>query len=216
MANIGVGNQAYYERSYATRSWQFYSYIVGEIVAYSEPGAILDIGAGIGLLTECATRWGLECQGIDGSPDAIAAALQRDPKLRMRQHLQSDPLPFADESFQTVVLNQVIEHLEPEIAHFTLLESFRVLKSNGLIIVHSPSRFNKFEARDDPTHINMYAPTALHDLLSHCGFGRVTATNAPLRLFGGSRVGMALASLAFRATRWDRLSATANCRAYKP
>jgi SAM-dependent methyltransferase len=216
MANIGVGNQAYYDRSYATRSWQFYGYIIGEIICHSQPGPILDIGAGIGLFTECATRWGLECEGIDGSPDAIASALRRRPTLRMRQHLQSDPLPFSNETFQTVVLNQVIEHLEPEIARATLLESFRVLKRTGMIVIHSPSRFNRFEAKDDPTHINMYTPSELHKLVSSCGFWGVTATNVSLRYLGTSRVGMALASLLFRITRWDRLSATANCRAYKP
>jgi SAM-dependent methyltransferase len=211
----GIGNEDYYKSSYGERGWRFYSPIVGEIVSYSCPGPILDVGAGIGLLTECATRWGLECDGIDGSPDALAIALERSQHLRLHRHLLSEPLPFPASSFQTVVLNQVIEHLEPSVARRTVLECYRVLRPCGMILVHSPSRFNKFQAEDDPTHINMYTPKELRTLVTQCGFHDYVAVDIPLEFLGSHRIGKALASLLFRALRWDRLSATANCRAFK-
>ena len=160
--------------------------------------------------------WGLDCEGIDGSHDAVALARLRNPKLRIRQHFLSEPFPFASETFQTVIMNQVIEHLEPTVAQRAVREIFRVLRPEGMALINSPSRFNRHERDNDPTHINMYSPKELQTLVREAGFEKVEALNRPLWLLGGSRLGKRLVSAAFRASRADWLSATANCRAFKP
>ena len=215
MANIGVGDGTYFEKWYADRDWRFYRAILSEVIFYSEPGPILDVGAGTGLLVEAALRWGLHCVGIEGSGEAVEIGRQRYPNLSLRRHLLSEPLPFADESFQTVLMNQVIEHLEPNVARYTVSETVRVLRPNGMVMITSPSRFNKYERMADPTHINMYSPTELHNLVASAGFRDIVATDYPLDLLGQNYVSRKVMSLLFPLTRWDHLSATANCRGYK-
>ena len=215
IVNTGVGDRSYFEKSYLDRDWRFYRPILCQLIAHSEPGSILDVGAGTGFLVEAGLRWGLDCVGIEGSPEAIEIGRQRFPNLPLRCHLLSEPFPFKDESFQTVVMNQVIEHLEADVARHAVKESARVLRSGGMLMINSPSRFNKFEKVDDPTHINMYSPTELRNLVASAGFRDIVATNYPLDLLGQNFFSRKIMSLLFLLTRWDRLSATANCRGYK-
>ena len=93
------------DKWYASRTWEFYLSILTQIIAYSMPGPILDVGAGTGFLVECATRWGLDCKGIEGSPAAIEIARNRCASLQLTQVLLSDHFPFKTRSFQTVVMN---------------------------------------------------------------------------------------------------------------
>src|SRR4249920_269614 len=118
--DAGVGSRQYFEQLYASRTWEYYRPILGHIIAHSAPGPILDIGAGTGLFVEAAGRWGLDCQGIEGSEDAIAIGQKRYAGLRLSRQYLSAPFPFDGEQFQTVLLHQVIAHLEPEVARHVL------------------------------------------------------------------------------------------------
>src|SRR5262245_12287582 len=212
MANY---DEAYFQEIYGERDWRAYQPIIADIVRYSEPGPILDIGAGTGLLVECARAWGLECQGIEGSLEATSIAKRRRPNLPLYRHVLGQAFPFADLSFQTVILNQVIEHLDPTIAEHTIIQWARLLRPNGMLLITSPSRFNKVEGSKDPTHIHLYSPRELHNLVSSCTFKHIVPTNYPLDLLGTGTISRKAMSLLFDLTNWDRLSATANCRAYK-
>ena len=214
--NQGVGNDLYYVEHYANRTWAFYTYILAFIIQRSQPGPILDVGCGGGYFVECAHRWGLPCRGLDGSAAAIRRARERNSELDVQQHLLSEKFPFPDGSFQTVVMNQVIEHLEAPVAIHALQECYRVLKPEGMIYVDSPSKFNRAERVNDPTHINMLRPAELVRLLRDCGFERVASRNTALRPFGCSALLNLPMRALFRLTRWDRLSATANCSGFKP
>jgi SAM-dependent methyltransferase len=211
-----VGPEGYFEKFYLSRDWRFYKGILSRIIAMSEPGPILDIGAGCGYLVEACHRWGLNCIGLEGSGRAIEIALQRYPEMDIRQFLLSDPFPFEDNHFCTVVMNQVIEHLEPSVIDSCLEEVHRVLRPGGALIIFSPSKFNQHEKRDDPTHINMYSQKDLKALLSSRGFTNIIRYDSPLPIVGNNRIGYFIMFVLFRITRWDRLSATANCVAYKP
>src|SRR5690348_1334043 len=169
MANAGVGSRDYFQMLYASRSWEHYRPVLAHVVANSAPGPILDVGAGPGLFVEVATRWGLDCQGIEGSQDAVDIGLQRYPGLRLGRHLLSAPFPFANESFQTVLLHQVIAHLEPEVARNVLSEAARTMRHGGLILIFSPGRFNKVIRRNSPpceSWSQMYTPGELGALLT--------------------------------------------------
>ena len=106
----GIGPAGYHDRWYADRDWRAYRALLAMVVGHSEPGPLLDLGCGTGLLLETAARWGWRCAGIDGSADAVAAVRRRAPDLDVHQAPLSARLPLADASFQTVILNQVIEH----------------------------------------------------------------------------------------------------------
>jgi SAM-dependent methyltransferase len=206
---------AYFLERYGERDWRAYKPILADIVRHSNPGPMLDIGAGTGLLLEGARAWGLSCQGIEGSVDAITIAKHRCPDLPLIRHILGEPLPFHDETFQTILLNQVIEHIEPRICRQTLIDSLRVLRPGGMIFITSPSRFDRVEGPKDPTHIHLYAPSELRRVLESVGFTHIVPADYPLPVFGSNPISRKLVSLLFDLTHWDRLSATANCRAYK-
>ena len=141
--NSGIGPEGYFEKFYLSRDWRFYKGVLSRIVAMSEPGPILDLGAGCGYLVEASHRWGWECVGLEGSENAVKIARHRCPEIDIRQFLLSEPLPFERDYFSTVVMNQVIEHLEPSVANNCIAEAFRVLRPGGALIIFSPSRFFK-------------------------------------------------------------------------
>ena len=215
MENRGIAPPGYYDDEYAKRNWTAYSWIIAMIIQYSKPGAILDIGAGCGYLVEAAMQWGLQCVGVEGSEEGVRIAKLRDPSIRIVQHKLNALLPFPDASFQTIVMYQVIEHLEPCVVENTLKEAFRVLRQGGMILVFSPSKANKKEMLADPTHINLLTPTALRMELMMCGFDDIVSIDSPLYLLGNSWVGKRLVNALHRRLRVDWLSATANARAYK-
>jgi len=211
----GIGDRQYYERWYMDRDWRFYRYILAQVVERSLPGPILDLGAGVGYFLECADRWGLECSGVDGSAAAVEIGCARQPRLKLRHHVLSRPLPFADGTFQTVVMNQVIEHLEPAVGRTAVGEAFRVLRPGGMLLITSPSLYNKNERTADPTHINMLAPSTLAAMLRAAGFTTIERFDEPLPLFGSQRLGHQVLGRLMRVVDWDWLSASANARAYK-
>jgi SAM-dependent methyltransferase len=213
--NRGVGDRAYFENWYLSRDYRFYAPLVAQIIEHSKPGPLLDVGAGLGYLVECAQRWGLDARGVEGSRDAVEIGKARFAELAVQHHPLSEPLPFADGAFQTVIMNQVIEHLETEVAERAVREIFRVLRPEGLLMVLSPSKYNEHERKVDPTHINLYSPSELRQLLLRAGFASVVPFDAPLPRLGTSRAGQRVVGRLFRMTRWDWLSASANARAFK-
>ena len=85
-------------------------------------------------------------------------------------------------------MNQVIEHLEPNVARYTVSETMQGAATSSMVMITSPSRFNKYERMDDPTHINMYPPTELRNLVASAGFRDIVATDYPLDLFFGQNL----------------------------
>lgn len=215
MLNQGVGTGDYYHLHYGKRDWRSYATILAAVIRHSQPGPILDVGAGVGLLVDCGRRWGIPIDGIEGSETAIALARKRHPAVELKHHLLSKPFPFDDEHFQTAVMNQVIEHLEPEVAAACLQQIHRVLAPGGMLFICSPSKFNVRETRADPTHLHMYSPRELHQLLRSKGFERLIPMNAPLDYLGQKALGKRVMRLIFNVTRWQRLSASANVIGYK-
>ncbi len=215
MVDTGIGPPGYHKKYYMTRNWRAYVDILARIVQYSSPGPILDLGAGCGYLVEAVNSWGGRATGVEGSMDAIELAKSRSPALDIQYHRLSDPLPFMSDSFQTVVLNQVIEHLEPTVACLVVEESLRVLRPGGMLLVASPSRANKYEARIDSTHINLMSPTQLRGLILQSGFERVVPWDVALPIFGKSWLSHGAATAIFKLFPIDQLSASANVMAFK-
>jgi len=203
-----------FARAYTGRDWRAYRWLVAVCVEHGDPGPILDIGAGTGLFVEACQRYGLTCVGLEGSADAVEAARSRYP-VDVRQHFLSRPLPFEDAAFSVAVCNQTIEHLTPEIARNVLRESLRVLRPRGLLAIYSPCRHDPVQAAE-PTHINLYTPAKLREVVVAEGFTKYRAIDDARPVFGTSRPMRVLASLIFRVSKWDMLSESANCLAHKP
>lgn len=209
MTTAGIGDRDYFERWYGDRRASYYGPVLSHVLRHGQPGPILDLGAGTGLLVELAQRWGLTIRGYEGSPDAVAIGGQRVAGLPLSQHLLGEPLPEPAASVQTVVLNQVIEHLDVERGGAALADVLRVLRPGGMVYVASPCRHNPAERGRDATDQHLYVPSELRNVLRSKGFTGVVSMDAPL-------TGAGVRALWHMLGRPDRLCATATCRGYKP
>jgi len=101
-------------------------------------GRILDIGCGSALVAERLQDVHARYVGLDlpGHHIAFAAASFRNRRMTLRTSWvrgNGELLPFADASFDVVVMTEVIEHLlRPELA---VWEVARVLKPGGIYVV---------------------------------------------------------------------------------
>ena len=102
---------------------------------------VLDVGCGTGLFLKPLIDAGCtECYGVDGPTEFASRAISRGYKdVQFVTDLNNSQLPFSDESFNLVVCKDVFEHLlNPE---YVLIEIQRVLKKDGLLLLHVPNHF---------------------------------------------------------------------------
>ncbi len=105
-------------------------------------GTILEVGCGTGGLLVAAARSGRSIVGVDIASRWLVVA-----RRRLTDHgcsvpliaAQGERLPWPDESFDIVVADSLLEHLDdPALA---LREWRRVLKPGGTLVLWSPNRF---------------------------------------------------------------------------
>ena len=91
-------------------------------------GLLLDLGCGGGYLIGYFLKLGIEAVGVDVS--RLKSAKKRVPS---GSFISADgvKLPFREESFNTVVLNDVLEHVPYNLANPILNEVKRTLKGDG-------------------------------------------------------------------------------------
>lgn len=93
----------------------------------------LDLGAGTGRDLEIIRKSspGVELFGIEF--DAQQCAILKSQGVKTYQvDLESSRLPFEDEYFDIVIINQVLEHIKD--IFFILHETARVLKTGGYVL----------------------------------------------------------------------------------
>ena len=145
------------------------------VAAVGRGHRVLDLGCRSGALTRHFLE-GNSVVGLDVDANALekAAALGIEPV----QANVEEPLPFDDGSFDAVVAGELLEHLQFPDA--LVAEIWRVLRPGGVLAgsvpnafrVQSRLRFLRGNApEDDPTHLRMFSPAALRELLA--GFERV-------------------------------------------
>jgi SAM-dependent methyltransferase len=102
---------------------------------------ILDVGCGTGLFLKPLILAGCtNLYGVDGPQSYTDRAISRGYKdVYVIPDLNSSPLPVESESFDFVVCKDVFEHLlNPT---YTLTEINRILKKDGLLLLHVPNHF---------------------------------------------------------------------------
>jgi len=97
---------------------------------------VLEVDCGAGVLAKLMLDKGVQVQATEMSP--VAAALARSKGVEViRVDLDSAPLPYPDEAFQTVVSNSAIEHRFFCEKH--LDECIRVLRPGGKLVLSLPN-----------------------------------------------------------------------------
>lgn len=143
-----------------------------DVTRHFAPDArLLDVGCGTGWLADHFPDY----TGLDGSPDAVAAAGERGRNVQL--HDVSEPLPLEDASFDGVVMKDLLEHVPDPVA--LVREVRRVLRPGGRVFASSPDA--QRWVWDDYTHRRPFTRKSFRLLFAdqgldveHVGYESVT------------------------------------------
>ena len=106
------------------------------------PGArVADLGCGSGVFTALLEGLGYDCTGLDISAKLIAVGRRKYPDIEFVAG-DIERLPFADGSFDGVLLSGVVHHF-PDPTRCAA-EVLRVLRPDGRFVAFDPNRMNPF------------------------------------------------------------------------
>jgi SAM-dependent methyltransferase len=136
-----------------------------------QPGdRMLEPGCGRGEFLTHFKDLGLVCQGLDLSPEAQHMSDGIDVDLC---NVETESLPYDDESFDVIYSKSFLEHLRSPDVFFA--EARRVLKPGGLLLSLVPDWEANYKTYfDDFTHRTPFTRVALADLYRMCDFERAS------------------------------------------
>jgi ubiquinone/menaquinone biosynthesis C-methylase UbiE len=125
----------------------------------AKPGPqVLNVGAGQGSFSKLLEQRGFLVVSTDVSPAACEVLSERVRGPVVQADVTA--LPFADSSFDAVVLGEVIEHVDDDVG--ALQESRRVLRPGGVAAVSVPAHPSWFGPSDEwAGHVRRYTRDAL-------------------------------------------------------
>jgi SAM-dependent methyltransferase len=132
-------------------------------------GRVLDVGCGIGDFL----AYRPETVGIDINPLLVQLCRERGLDARL---MEQGSIPFPDSSFDSIVLDNVLEHLAEPAS--LLAEIRRVLVPGGTFLVGVPG-VRGYASHSD--HKVFYDEQALAEVLTGAGFKQVRIFQMPLR-----------------------------------
>ena len=154
---------------------------VRETLAYYLPylenrEAVLDLGCGRGEMLSLLKEHGVDAEGVDCDPDAVAACQEKGVRViqaDLLSHLSSRP----DASLDAILCTHVVEHLEPRrLAELVFLAGAK-LKPEGLLAIETPNPgCLAIFAGDfylDPTHVRPVPSRLLQFLFEEAGLSRI-------------------------------------------
>lgn len=143
--------------------------------------AVLDIGCGPGTFLGNFNNYA-KAVGVDISEQQIEYATEHYASgFRTFRSFDGKVIPFEDNSYDVVVLIEVVEHLQVPTVQALLEEALRVLKPHGRIYVSTPNYLSLWPALEyvlnhrakvtyESQHINCYKPVRLRRELFRAGF----------------------------------------------
>jgi 2-polyprenyl-3-methyl-5-hydroxy-6-metoxy-1,4-benzoquinol methylase len=134
---------------------------------FSQPGAVLEVGCGGGLMLKAFKEAGWEVEGIERTPEM---SMQAEALLGQPIHACNLSDLQVGRKFELVVLFQVLEHIDDPLP--LLRECASRLSENGKLIVAVPNQAS-WQARifgakwfhlDVPRHLFHYSPKSLENV----------------------------------------------------
>ena len=132
-------------------------------------GKILEVGCGIGGFLE----FNKTVEGVDINPELIKICKNKKLKANL---MKIDQLPFEDNIYKSVILDNVLEHIEDP--RKLIQEINRVLILNGIFLISVPG---KRGFKHDKDHIHFYNEENLEKLLSEFGFEKKKCFYTPFK-----------------------------------
>jgi SAM-dependent methyltransferase len=129
---------------------------------------ILDFGCATGGYCLALAELGFTCTGVDVNAAYVERARERGVDVHLTE--AGGLLPFAESAFDTVLLFEVLEHVENY--EHVLREARRVARKNVLITVPNCARLEQLQAAGvvfdhtlDQDHVNFFTPELLSSAL---------------------------------------------------
>jgi 2-polyprenyl-3-methyl-5-hydroxy-6-metoxy-1,4-benzoquinol methylase len=180
----------YYDETYFVRqlsksdakiTWHYNR--VFSLAGITPAGSVLDVGCGAGPGLRYFAARGARAVGVDLVHYPLLETQRLAPAAHLVQGDVARDLPFADGSFDLLLLSELIEHITDE--QPLLAECYRVLRPGGAVVITTPNLWDIRRAfapltgsvwtgDTDPTHCNMFTPARLGRALSAAGFERVS------------------------------------------
>ena len=170
----------------------------------NRPLRVLDVGCGAGPGLRFLETCGQRSVGVDLVLYPLEEARRLVPGAGLVQADVGGALPFADSSFDLLLLSEIVEHLPDE--QPLLRECRRVLRGGGRVVVTTPNLWDARRALapltgrvwsgdTDPTHCNLFTPARLGRALEAAGFAGVRWRTGikPMRWLSSRRLGLRLA-----------------------
>ena len=182
----------YYQRgprAVIERRWKIFENAIEDFFTKSNlgtpatPAKVLDAGCGDGInllgLKNIAQKrsWNISIYGSDYNP----IRLERAAKLSFVKEIiecSLDDIPYADDCFDIVLCNHVIEHIPQE--KKVLLELKRIIRPDGLFILGVPNEgctlarlrnhIIQPSILKSTDHVNFYTEKSISNLLINSGF----------------------------------------------
>jgi SAM-dependent methyltransferase len=121
-------------------------------------GRALDVGCGVGDMLAFRPN----TVGVDINPKTVEWCKAQDLNVHL---MEIDRLPFTEQTFDSVIFDNVLEHIEEPEA--ILIEIHRVLAEQGLLVVGVPGTLGY---STDPDHKIFYTKEKLVKTITRFGF----------------------------------------------
>lgn len=161
------------ERHYSPgRTWEA---LARSALPLLQPGDVLDIASGDGVLAELLAPHSHRYICLDASTKVVAAASERLRKLRNVEVREGDmhALPFAAETFDLVVLMHALTYAEQPAQ--AVAEAARVLRPGGRVLLTSLARHEHRGAVEAFGHVNLgFTEKDLQKFATKAGFDIVS------------------------------------------
>jgi SAM-dependent methyltransferase len=108
------------------------------------PKRMLDIGFGNGVILSYYDSKGVEIAGLELSEKAVKEASNMFPNGKFLSY-DGINIPFDDSAFDTIILNDILEHISYKDIELLLPEIKRVLEPDGLIYISVMNRWQLVE-----------------------------------------------------------------------
>ena len=135
-------------------------------------GRVLDVGCGVGQFV----KYQKAAKGVDVNEDCVKFCKAQGLDVIKMDY---DELPFVENSFDTIVLDNVIEHITNPLP--LLSECRRVLTNDGTIIVLVPG---KKGFKRDSDHKKFYDHIGLRQLIAESNFETMNNISLPFPKLG--------------------------------